>query len=921
MNRMTRLLWVLCFLSGCPDSDPDPAPVPDAQPDVSADASADVADADAPDTGPLPPLFAGGCPTPGVAEARIIADPALRMSGPDGSAGVGDALLINEHAAFVVSAIDNLKTYWAYGGILIDAVALDGCAQAGEERFEELVPLLGHLDVSDFIGGSVLRGFRGESIEILNDGADGEAARVRVHGVDDMFWLVELTLVAAAFESGKPRTLSGPMGVEVWIDYILPPDSSVLRIEFNVQNTLADEQPILVGTALWLGDSTQPFYKAHTNIDVGGFGIDLGLPWLATQGPDGALAFNLPEAEAGTLSISGVRGFLDLGAAIFGAPVLDPVGGLGDTLQEVMHVSVGKTDANSATRALQPLDDVTIGELLPIEGVVADPDGVAVAGVIVDVEIQDDTGWGVLDKVRTDADGRFSGEIASFDEDRPYRLVVQDPSRDNGQPTPLSLPADGPIDIEVGRAGTLTWDVRDEDGAGIPARVMLFEGTSMVRRTYADSTPGEEGVPPGDYTIVVMRGYEYEPVHVDITIPDGGQAHVEATMKRAFDTTGWVSADSHIHAGPSSDSDVDITTRVLTAAANGLEIAISTDHEVVSDWSVGVAELGLDTWIRTVIGEEVTATLPEHMNMFPVPAAPDHPRGDPVIWYGLDIEELTDAMRDRGAGVVQLNHPKAGCNYLCLIGWDRVAGAPSLQDPTALGFKPDAALWTWDIDAVELMNSNKNPFLNPDKPESSGLFDDWLGWHNLGHRITAVGVTDTHGHSPPGSPRTYLALPTDEPSEVTDDQLTNAYLEGRAFISTGAFARVTINETAGLGDTITDTDGTVALKVQVQALEAIDVQWISVFANCDEIAKVAADAPDSLMKLDTVLELEVAADATIVVAGFGTQAMPLGFRNFSAPGVPRFMTNPIFVDTDGNGAYDPPGGKECAYSIAPPAAE
>jgi hypothetical protein len=34
--------------------------------------------------------------------------------------------------------------------------------------------------------------------------------------------------------------------------------------------------------------------------------------------------------------------------------------------------------------------------------------------------------------------------------------------------------------------------------------------------------------------------------------------------------------------------------------------------------------------------------------------------------------------------------------------------------------------------------------------------------------------------------------------------------------------------------------------------------------------------------------------------------------------VPRFITNAIFVDADGNGIYDPPGGKDCTYDLAPP---
>jgi hypothetical protein len=46
--------------------------------------------------------------------------------------------------------------------------------------------------------------------------------------------------------------------------------------------------------------------------------------------------------------------------------------------------------------------------------------------------------------------------------------------------------------------------------------------------------------------------------------------------------------------------------------------------------------------------------------------------------------------------------------------------------------------------------------------------------------------------------------------------------------------------------------------------------------------------------------------------------MPRGLAQFDPLVTPRFTTNPIFVDADGNGRFDPPGGKTCTYDPRPP---
>jgi hypothetical protein len=107
----------------------------------------------------------------------------------------------------------------------------------------------------------------------------------------------------------------------------------------------------------------------------------------------------------------------------------------------------------------------------------------------------------------------------------------------------------------------------------------------------------------------------------------------------------------------------------------------------------------------------------------------------------------------------------------------------------------------------------------------------------------------------------------------------------------------------------------VTLNLTVEATPDIDVDHARVYVNCDEVARVAMNNPaDSAVKFSGALEIPVPTntDAHVVVVGFGKEPLPKVFEQFDPTEVPRVTTNPIFVDADGNGRFDAPGGKTCA---------
>jgi hypothetical protein len=267
-------------------------------------------------------------------------------------------------------------------------------------------------------------------------------------------------------------------------------------------------------------------------------------------------------------------------------------------------------------------------------------------------------------------------------------------------------------------------------------------------------------------------------------------------------------------------------------------------------------------------------------------------------------------MRERsGGGVNIFNHP----GYLDLVGWDRVTAAPTMSDPTLIGLSPDAAMWSWDFDGIEVMNGHGDPFADGNR-----RFDNWQSFLNAGESVIAVGASDDHGGGGTGFPRTYFESPTDDPTALEEGDLVAAYLEGRAIVSAGAFARVYVGD-AGVGDTVTDTDSAIDLDVHIEALPEADVTHFIVFANCDEVLSVAATDPDGVVKFSDTVEVVVAGDAHITVAAFGLNYLPDGLPQYDATRTPRALTNPIYIDGDGDGAFTAPGGRECSYTLAAPA--
>ena len=224
------------------------------------------------------------------------------------------------------------------------------------------------------------------------------------------------------------------------------------------------------------------------------------------------------------------------------------------------------------------------------------------------------------------------------------------------------------------RAGRLRWHVAERGGAAIPARIVVrgvaptpdpdwgddpYGGAAL--EAIATLGDGEIPIPPGRYRATVSRGFEYTTQELSLSVADGGVATIDATLERVVDTGGWISADLHVHAVPSPDAPTLLEDRVRSLAGSGVEVAAATDHNAVTDYGPTIRALGVQRWLASIVGDEVTTRGVElgHFNVFPLAA------GDaPLPYENTTPRDLFAAARaaapvDRDK-VVQVNHPRMG---------------------------------------------------------------------------------------------------------------------------------------------------------------------------------------------------------------------------------------------------------------------
>jgi hypothetical protein len=367
-----------------------------------------------------------------------------------------------------------------------------------------------------------------------------------------------------------------------------------------------------------------------------------------------------------------------------------------------------------------------------------------------------------------------------------------------------------------------------------------------------------------------------------VVVEAGATAEADLTLVEAVEADGWVAIDTHSHGSPSIDGECTIEERLVTAAANDLQVHVSSDHDHVADYRPVAAALGLDARLATVPGDEISSNVRGHHNIYPLEPDPALPNGGAPRWW--DEVQSTCDLYDEW-------HARAGEGGLLQVNHGRETGmfAAAEYDPvTGEAGEPDR--YCADFDAMELLNSKGFG-------EAEEQLLDFVSHLDRGYRPVAVGVSDSHGRlSGPGFPRTLVDAGLDRVTAGDVPAVMDALRAQRAQVCGGPFLRLTASDghtTVGPGETLAAATATLA--IEVLAPSWIPVERVRLLGPGGAVVQEWTVDPGVVkppLWFSAEVQVAPAADAWYLVRADGSADLwPAwsGAHPFSA-------TNPVFVD-------------------------
>ncbi len=393
---------------------------------------------------------------------------------------------------------------------------------------------------------------------------------------------------------------------------------------------------------------------------------------------------------------------------------------------------------------------------------------------------------------------------------------------------------------------------------------------------------------PGRYRVTATRGFEYGKAEAIVEIAAGRKPDAVAlSLAREVDTAGLLAIDTHMHTKTySGHGDINLEERMVTIAGEGVEVAVATDHNHLTDYEDLIRQAGLQGRFLSIIGDEVTASI-AHCNAFPFAVGAKPSRHSSASWAGL----INDIRSSPGVRVVILNHPHRVENNITTMGRLRLnpLSGEAHAGPEALG-----------VDAIELINAKSLP------RDRWATLRDWFGLLNRGQRITGVAASDSHAVTEiVGQGRTYVASPTDDPAKANAEDIAAAIRAGKAVASLGLLPRVCVAGKFTMGDLATGLASPVEVEVQVQGPSWVRADEVVLLLNGIEVRKAKIPPSEKAVKLSETWKIELPRhDVHLVVVTSGPPVTaPYWPVSAGSNGYVLGATNPVWIDGDGDGKF------------------
>lgn len=767
----------------------------------------------------------------GAVYAKLIECDEERVPGELAAGRVGDVVLRNARAAFVIRrADDSAALIGGPGGGIVDAAAT-----GTEDVLKELLPVIG---LSTFAPASASR------MAIVASGRGGEAGERPYAVVRQVVEPRALEVLRSYLPTLRPPPVSAV------VEYRLVADDPALRATIRVVSSRAVS--VAPGLAMLLGG--------------GGIGV-----------AEGSLV--LPELDAATASdatsllVEGLGARTALGVSMGAASEVFRI--------DSLHLATAPS-VSVAPSAITEVGFVVAVGASVAEARAASSDGetdstfvatIEAAGPRTLIGIERDDGTAILWS-RPNGAGRLQARlpigryrIRSALESRPHSpgesTVALDGTSGADRDETAPAMARGVIRVDATAAGAVA-----------PVRVTIASSGVSPVDDEADRLvalgPTEIDVPAGRHRVIVSRGVEHDVHDVEIDVADGATVEVTTDLARTVDTTGWVACDFHLHTELSTDSAHPVLRALRMMAAEGLEVVASTDHDHLTDYPSLVNRAGVGDWLLAVTGDELSTSDYGHFGGYPLRFDPSRGANGAPVWFGLTPAEVFDALRSSGDGrdaIVQVNHPRLDRGFFGFIGLDPETGHAT-ADPVAMGLPAETDLDDLAFDVVEVWNGYT-------RGDNEDAFADWLGLRAAGRRFTMVGNSDSHRAGlPPGMPRTFVRVPDDARGAFDWDDVEAGLRAGRTTVSGGIFVTIAGPGGEGPGEVLTATaipggPARVRVRVRVEAAPWIEVARLRLYRGREVVVDRAVAPSGDVVRLDEEIDVEVNADTFVVARADG----------------------------------------------------
>ena len=898
----------------------------------------------------------GACATEITSENQLIAGKMARGE-------VGDFLLENDQARFVIQRpISHIAVASQFGGNIIDADVRRPQGQPGQDVFGEmgfLINLAGTV-ASESVEVVQQGGPGRQAVVRVRGGYDlsgyffiGMAAKALI-GIDPF--------ALRGIDMDQPW----PLRFEVL--YTLSPGNRAIRVEFTAQNIGSDPVPFILAYVIQ-GGQVNLFVPGIAGFGSAAVGmadmlffepVDPGLPVSYGFAPDDRLSrFLLSMLGAQVLVHRGDP--LDILLFPDRSPDTIPAGGsitfgsyfvAGENLDSAIETAGQIADKPACSPILGRVEEEGTG--LPIQG--ADVTALQAPGALILPRSVTNT--------RTDADGLFRlclppgpAALITGQTGRPY-------SGGGAKPVPVRMtvpsrteaPDDPDVILTLPATARLRISVTDQDDKPMPARLTIlgmdpspadsqlqgdaFDPFAPGVLLMKDSFTGDFDVfvEPGDMDVVVTRGVEYSMFREPLIL-SAGDTHVqEVQLHHVVDSTGFLSGDFHVHSAPGPDCTISYRKRVANMLSEGVDVIVATDHAYVTDYGPTIREMGVVGEIATIPGQEITTFATGHFGPFPLPRK-DTPDGGAINWPGKDpVQLVEEVLSINPDAVFQIMHPRAMpapgniSNYFTTIDLMFDENGPK-TGPDAFQAEetrlPEDAQWlSPKFNAMEIITFGSVQGLS-----------DWFSLLNAGWKMTGTGNSDTHTRWVEGSgyARNLVRVGEglDDLSNFDAEGFSKAVRDGKNSVVLGPFIDMKIrkadgSEEAGTGETL-DASGEneITIEVTVQSPLWLVADRLTIYENGLPIyeipatpLQIPADSGGTRNEFRTLVSHQVSRDTHYTASVTGDQSLyPLLSYNWESPSkitmeqiradnlkgtiLPFSITNPVWVDADGDGTITP----------------